>query len=419
MPGLSFNLARLLTKSSLLFGRLERDPELPECALEEMKASKSASLAIFGLALAPWFYAGAQLADSAGRPVLPYPTYSYADAEQNYPRHIVDPNLPGNLRVLDNTPANNPVTNAGATLGRVIFYDKRLSRNMTVSCGSCHLQSRGFTDPARFSTGVHGGMTSRNSMGLGMARYYPNGRFFWDERAPTLEAQVLMPIQDALEMDMTLPEVVARLQQTSFYGKLFTDAFGSPTINSDRIARAMAQFVRSMVNSKSKFDSAFNANGQPNFQGTLTQEEFLGLRLFQPVPGLPNISRGCNACHVAVGQVSTQARNNGLDLNTPGGGRFKSPSLRNIAVTGPYMHDGRFSTLRQVIDFYNSGVQDNPFLDPLLRDQQGRPRRLNQTETEKQALEAFLRTLTDQSYLTDAKFSNPFVSSGTDRGQIH
>jgi cytochrome c peroxidase len=346
----------------------------------------------------------------SGKLNLPREPYVYADAQVGYPRHIVDPGVPGNVVFADNTPGDNPITNAGATLGRVLFYDKQLSRNRTVSCGSCHIQSHGFSDPNRFSKGLNGGLTNRHSMGLASSRFYPNGRFFWDERAPTLEFQVLQPIQNEVEMDLTIPEAIQRIQSTPYYAQLFQNAFGSTTVTAERISRALAQFIRSMVSYRSKFDSVFDANGVPDFVGKLTQQEFLGLRLFQPVPGFPNISRGCNRCHVAASQISTQARNNGLDLNTPGGGRFKSPSLRNVAVRAPYMHDGRFATLEEVVEFYNSGVQDNPFLDPILRDNQGRPRRLNLTPAEKAALVAFLNTLTDTGLNTDPKFSDPFRS---------
>lgn len=367
-------------------------------------------IAILALATAPWALAGAlQL---GGRLNLPSVPYRYADNEVGYPRHLFDPNVPGNVAFADNTPIGNPITNTGATLGRVLFYDKQLSRNRTTSCASCHQQKHGFSDPNQFSRGHNGELTTRHSMGLSSSRFYPNGRFFWDERAPTLEAQVLQPIQNSVEMGMTLPEVVQRLESTNFYPRLFQEAFGTADITVDRISRALAQFVRSIVSYRTKFDSCFDAQGRPFFQQRLTPQEFLGLRLFQPVPGFPDISRGCNRCHVATAQISTQARNNGLDRDTPGGGRFKSPSLRDIAVRGPYMHDGRFATLAQVVEFYNSGVQDNPNLDPILRDPFGRPRRLNLTQQEKDALVAFMNTLTDTGIASDVRFSDPFVPLG-------
>lgn len=371
------------------------------------------NVAIVAIAAVPWVLNAMPVQDLGRVPRLPGTPYRYADSDQPYPRYFWDPNVPGSVARADNTPASNRITNPGATLGRVLFYDTRLSRNFTVSCGSCHRQSHGFSDPARFSTGVYGGLTSRHSMGITNSRYYVNGRFFWDERAATLEEQVLQPIQNSVEMDMTLAEAVQRVQAAPYYAKLFKDAFGDSQVTSDRISRSLAQFVRSIVSYRSKFDSAIDANGVPHFDTMFTQQEFLGMRLFQPVPGFPNISRGCDRCHSLTAQISDRARNNGLDLNTPGGGRFKSPSLRNVALRFPYMHDGRFPDLRAVVQFYNAGVQDNPDLDPILRDPQGRVRRLNMTPQEIDAMVAFLGTLSDQSLAKDKRFSDPFVKLDT------
>lgn len=365
-------------------------------------------LLLTGFALIPSVMVIAAAASPPGKLVLPTVSYRYADNENPYPRHVVDPNTQGNVTFADNTPANNPITDNGATLGRVLFYDRTLSRNYTTSCGSCHVQTNGFSDQNRFSHGLYGTLTTRHSMALSDSRYYPNGRFFWDERAPTLEAQVLQPIQNPDEMDLTIPEAIDRINATPYYSALFKKAFGTGEVTAERISFALAQFIRSIVSYRTKFDSCFNTNGAPNFPQVLTAQEFLGMRLFQPVPGFPNISRNCVACHTTASQISTVARNNGLDAVTPGGGRFKSPSLRNIAVRGAFMHDGRFSTLRQVIDFYDNGVQNNQFLDPILRGPNGQPRRLNLTETEKQALVAFLETFTDDGIRTDPKFSDPF-----------
>jgi len=357
----------------------------------------------------PWLLVAAGQ-DGVGKLRLPSVPFKYADLENPYPNYFTDFNVPGSVRAADNTPLDNPITDNGATLGRVLFYDRRLSRNYNTTCGECHKQSHGFSDPARFSEGTHGQVGDRHAMGISNSRFYENGRFFWDERAPTLEAQVLQPIQNPIEMDMTLPEVLTRLQATTFYPQLFQKAFGTPDVTTDRISKALAQFVRSAVSYRSKFDSAFDANGIPHFQQTFTPQEFLGMRLFQPVPGFQDINRGCFLCHTATSQISTQARNNGLDLVTPGGGRFKSPSLRNISVRGPYMHDGRFSTLNDVVEFYDHGVQDNVFLDPLLRNPQtGQVRRLNMTQQEKAAMVAFMGTLTDPTFLSDQRFSDPFL----------
>lgn len=340
----------------------------------------------------------------AAVPSLPATPFGYTDADIALPAQFRAPGGGPSPLALDNTPADNPVTNAGATLGRVLFYDKRLSVNDTVSCGSCHRQATGFADPARFSAGFQGGRTARHAMGLANARYYARGRFFWDERAATLEAQVLQPIQDTTEMGMTLPQLTAKLGAVGFYGPLFTAAFGDPAVTDDRISRALAQFVRAMVSYRSKFDSAFTG-GASNFAAVFTPAELQGQQIFTG-------RARCAQCHTTIAHAGDGIRNNGLDAATvdagAGNARFKVPSLRNIAVRAPYMHDGRFATLREVIDFYDNGVQPHPNLDPRLQGPGGVPLRLNLTPAEKDALEAFLRTFTDDALLSDVKFSDPF-----------
>ena len=245
-------------------------------------------------------------------------------------------------------------------------------------------------------------------MGLANARFYANARFFWDERAASLEAQVLQPIQDATEMGMTLPNVIAKLSVTTYYPALFTAAFGSGDITSDRVSLALAQFVRSLVSVHSKFDRAFGVNGVPNFAATFTAQELAGQDLF-------NGRAGCARCHGTNAHISDNTHNTGLDATITdvgaGNGRFKAPSLRNIAVRAPYMHDGRFQTLEQVVAFYDSGVQNNPGLDNRLRGGpggNGPPLRLNMSAAERASLVAFLGTLTDNTFLADARFSSPF-----------
>jgi cytochrome c peroxidase len=335
-------------------------------------------------------------------PALPASSFLYADASINLPRQFTTG--AGNPSADDNTPANNLTSNAGATLGRVLFYDKRLSINDTVSCGSCHVQSAGFSDPRRFSVGFQGGLTTRASMSLANARYYQNGRFFWDERSVSAEAQVLVPIQNTTEMGNSLPQLVAKLGAVQFYGPLFTAAFGDPAITSDRISRALAQYVRAIVSYRSKYDSAFT-NGVANFPATLTAQEEQGRQIFEG-------AGRCDTCHGTNAHVANAARNNGLDATVidagAGNGRFKSPSLRNIAVSAPFMHDGRFATLAEVVDHYDHGVQDSPNLAPQLRNPDGSVRRLNLSTAQKAALIAFLGTLTDNALLSDPKFSDPF-----------
>jgi cytochrome c peroxidase len=339
-------------------------------------------------------------------PTLPATALSYSDAGNPLPRHFSQaaPNA-GSPIGADNTPASNRTTDAGATLGRVLFYDRRLSVNDRVSCASCHQQQFAFSDTARLSRGFAGAVTGRHSMGLANARFYASGRFFWDERAASLEAQVLQPIQDATEMGMTLPNALAKLSATTYYPALFTAAFGTSDITSDRVSLALSQFVRSLVSANSKFDRAFGMNGVPNFAATFTAQELAGQDLF-------NGRAGCARCHGTNAHISDNVHNTGLDATITdvgaGNGRFKAPSLRNIAVRPPYMHDGRFRTLEQVIAFYDSGVQNNPGLDPRMRGPGGQPLRLNLSAAERASLVAFLGTLTDNTFLTDVRFSNPF-----------
>jgi cytochrome c peroxidase len=341
-------------------------------------------------------------------PHLPDVPFDYVGyAVTNLPAHYTDPNSPaGNLAGTDNTPANNPITNAGATLGRVLFYDKLLSANNTTACASCHQQQFGFSDPSQFSTGFQGGQTPRRSMGLSNAKFYQRGHFFSDERALTLEDQVLQPIQNSIEMGNTLPALMQNMAATSYYPGLFQSAFGTQDITSDRISQALSQFIRSMVSYQSKYDQAFAAgtDGNPNFAGVFNDSELRGQALFT--------SLGCAQCHTTGGHVSDTVRNIGLEAVTTdvgaGAGAFKAPSLRNAAVRIWFMHDSRFEGLSDVIEFYNSGVQDNPSLDPLLRNPDGTVKRLNLSAQDKIDLLNFLSTLTDNAFLTDLKFSSPF-----------
>lgn len=343
-------------------------------------------------------------------PTLPATSFDYVKyAVTDVPAQYTT--APGNPAAADNTPGDNPITNAGATLGRVLFYDRKLSRNDLTACASCHQQGRGFADPNRLSIGFQGGTTGRHSMGLSNARYYARQRFFWDERAATLEAQTLMPIQDSVEMGMSLNELITKLSATDYYPSLFQAAFGSPEITSDRISKALAQFVRSMVSYQSKYDSAF-INGTPNFQAIFTASELRGLQLFGPGNNGPGRTVRCDRCHGTNAQIAPALQNTGLDaVSTDAGaglGRFKVPSLRNVAVRSRFMHDGRFTSLEEVVQFYNAGVQDNPNLSQLLRNPDGTVTRLNLTAQEAADLVAFLQTLTDNNLLNDPRFSDPF-----------
>jgi cytochrome c peroxidase len=377
-------------------------------------------------------------------PMLPAPTLDYSRIRR--PEHVDASYLAG----ADNTPEINPLTNHGATLGRVLFYDRQLSRNLTIACVSCHLQRAAFTDPRQFSRGFQGKLTRRNSMSLVNLRFTNlNGLrpgFFWDERAATLEDQVLMPIQDPIEMGMKLQELIPRLEKLPYYPDLFEAAFGSKSITNSRVARALAQFLRSMVSLESRYDLAA-ASKDDDIE--LTRLEQQGETLF--VEGVGGIAEfACAMCHVPPTFNMPKAQNIGLDLpgirnikktgskkdrkNVTGGkpldrglgelgrpsndtftksndGKFKAPSLRNVALTAPYMHDGRFKTLEQVIAHYSGKVRPHPNLGLAFEDDSSDKREsgFQFTRVQQQALVAFLKTLTDKSFVADAKFSDPFL----------
>lgn len=356
--------------------------------------------------------------------VLDLPDVPFAYAAVTLPAHYQTPAV----RALDNTPADNPTSDDGATLGRVLFYDRALSASRTVSCSSCHDQAHAFADPARFSTGFAGGHTTRNAMSVQDARFYRGGRFFWDERATTLEAQVLMPVVNPVEMGLSLEELTARVAAAPYYPPLFERAFGDRTVTAERVGRALAQFARTLVSYRSRYDAGLAATGDvnPPFPG-FTAVENQGKTLFMT-------RAGCSACHLFNGPPAPGPRPNQavffVDLATVNGldarpgqddgvgaltgraadlGRFKSPSLRNVELTAPYMHDGRLATLEAVVEHYRRGVAAHPNLDPRLRvPATGAPRTLDLTDAEAQALVAFLRTLTDRALTTDPWFANPF-----------
>ncbi|MBL4905209.1 MAG: cytochrome-c peroxidase, partial [Flavobacteriaceae bacterium] len=251
------------------------------------------------------------------------------------------------------------------------------------------------------------------------ARFYRNGRFFWDERATTLENQVLMPIQDPVEMGMSLTALEQKLNEISYYKILFTRAFGDSIVTSNRISLALAQFVRSMVSYQSKFDTGLSQTNNPrgNFPNYTTSEN-RGKQLFF------SNQTNCAQCHTTAAFVGDRARNNGLDAvltdfgvgsitnNYNDRGKFKVPSLRNIEFTAPYMHDGRFATIEEVINHYSDEVQDSPYLDNRLRQGNNNGvRRLNLSNQDKLALKNFLLTLTDNTFLTNIKFSSPFTGN--------
>jgi len=347
---------------------------------------------------------GAAVASSARTLRLPDSPYRYSVL--NLPPHF----LTSAAARFDNTPADNPVTDEGATLGRVLFYDRRLSGNDTISCGSCHVQSHGFADPNRFSRGFQGGQTDRHGMSLVNVRFHPRARFFWDERGGNLEEMVLMPVENHLEMGLDLAKLPSILEHDARYPGLFRKAFGDPSITNERISRALAQFLRSLVSYQSKYDDGRETvSGVSDDFANFTAQENRGKALFV---------RNCALCHLPDQDahfIMIEPVNTGLDedtSHTDGGvgditlnprdmGHFKSPSLRNVEVTTPYMHDGRFATLEAVVDHYSSGGKNHPNKDVRIQP-------MHFTDSEKAALIAFLKTLTDRKFLEDPKFSDPF-----------
>ena len=322
----------------------------------------------------------------------------------------------------------NNVTDAGATLGRVLFYDPKLSISNTVSCGSCHHQAKAFADPIGLSEGFEGRKTTRNASAIVNTRYQSN--YFWDARESKLEDMVLKPVENHIEMGMEdIDKLAQKIARFDYYGPLFEKAFGDKTVTKERIAASMSQFLYSMVSYQSKFDKG-QATGFQNF----TAEENRGRVLFFE-------KTNCAVCHAGAnfsGKDGSEFANIGLDLNYKdkgmkerstekgtkigGEGVFKVPSLRNISLTGPYMHDGRFNTLSDVIEHYNSQVTDHANLDNRVTTPvnnsygwdsnntqiTSKAQRLNFTAQDKKDMIAFLSTLNDDKFTTDPKFSDPF-----------
>lgn len=359
---------------------------------------------------------------SAPSPVTPEGVDKATTIDFAHIANYAAPKLPAyfdrTVTALDNSPPNNPIDDRVATLGRVLFYDLQLSTNNKASCAACHQQAFGFTDSMRFSNGISNAATTDfHAMRLANLRYWTPGSTFWNRRAASAEAQASIPIHSLVEMGWGGPAggfdaLIRKMGKTSYYPELFAWAFGSPTITEPRIQQALAQFVRAMVSSSSRWDTGY-ANlfsptapnraldvDLPNFSA----QENRGRHLF--MASRAQGGAGCSACHLPpTFALAADAHSNGLD---PGETvLFKAPSLKNVALTGPYMHDGRFTTLAEVVDFYDHGIEDGPALDHRLR-QHGRPQRLDLNAADRAALVAFLMTLTDRALTTEPRFGNPF-----------
>jgi cytochrome c peroxidase len=320
--------------------------------------------------------------------VLNLPDVDFDYSSTNWPAHILNA-----LNLTDNTPADNPITDEGATLGRVLFYDKKFSANQTVSCASCHIQSESFADHNVLSQGFLGGLTDRHSMPILNIRFYESGKMFWDERSPTLEHQVLQPIQNEVEMGLSLDTLIQRINAASYYPDLFEKAFGSRVADTVLVAKALAQFIRSVVTFQSRYDRIKGG------LETFTEEEAEGERLFVTAP--PGGGIACSGCHTPPMFITSSPQGpfslldpNDLGINNER--RFKSPSLRNISIRRSLFHNG------SVIDVENmlsrppgSGVAPIPahtIAPPNVA-----------------AMLAFLNTLTDATILSEEKFSDPFI----------
>jgi cytochrome c peroxidase len=314
-------------------------------------------------------------------------------------------------------PADNRLTVEGVELGRYLFWEKELSADGSQSCGSCHLPEHGFSDPNRFSVGITGAQGTRQSMALVNLGWAYN--YFWDGRAHTLEEQVIEPITNPIEMNNTWDNALEKLRANPIYPQMFADVYGTTHITRNRAAKAMASFLRTMISANSKFDR--ERTGQYSF----TPLEETGFNLFQAEGGInPNTNQpwggaDCFHCHGIAGMQMGDylMHNNGLDAEysaDPGragvtgnpldSGKFKTPSLRNIELTAPYMHDGRFQTLNEVIAHYNTGGVISTTSDPFMEAAGGG---LHLSELDQLAVIEFLKTLTDTSFLNNPAFSDP------------
>jgi len=311
-------------------------------------------------------------------------------------------------------PADNPMTDEGIELGRHLFYDPILSSDNTLSCSSCHLPEGSFTDNEALSAGVNGTKGRRSSMSLLNIGFNNNG-MFWDGRSGTLEDQALLPVEDPVELHSMWPEVEKEVQDDPRYPSMFRKAFGitdTAQITRQLIVNAIAQFERTLISSgNSKYDRVVAGNE------VFTDEELLGHNIFFDID--PDVKRHaeCGHCHNAPLFTTNEFANNGLDdtdqgmltdaglaevtLASTDNGKFRIPTLRNIFQSAPYMHDGRFSTIDEVIDHYNEHVVFSRNTDPNLR-------RLNLSDSDRAALIAFIQTLEDPDFMSEPRFQSPF-----------
>ena len=325
--------------------------------------------------------------------------------------------VPSNFPVLPPAPTNNPTTVEGVALGRRLFYETALSLDNTVACSSCHRQELAFTDGRAHALGVNQGMSPRSAMSLGNLAW--ESKLSWDGAFGSLEAQARKPVENVVEMHQPLVTGVARLQQLPAYPPLFRAAFGSRTLTEENTLKALAQFERTLISGNSRYDQFRRGN-----RTALSPYELQGLVLFTTHPNGTLRGGNCGDCHSGDLQTNHTFSNNGLDAapadaglgavtgRPTDNGKFRVPSLRNIGLTSPYMHDGRFATLAEVVDHYNEHVKLNSLnIDPLLLNTTNDPRQqsftLDLTTAEKAQLVAFLHTLTDSTFIRDPRFARP------------
>jgi cytochrome c peroxidase len=312
---------------------------------------------------------------------------------------------------------DNQLTIKGVELGRKLFYDNVLSLDETMNCASCHIQEFAFSDTSRFSIGVEGEPGGRQSMSV-VNMAWNNNEFFWDGRAHLLRDQVVKPIQDPLELNLSMDELLDRLNNHADYPKRFKAAFGTSTITEELLGLALEQFCNSIVSGDNKYDQFLAGTT------TFTESEERGMDLFfaEFNPGFPDLSGAdCAHCHAGKTFENDQYMNNALDADgdmedfgrfettesEADKGKFKVPTLRNVALTPPYMHDGRFNTLEEVIQHYNTGMTMSSTIDPaLIYPLNNGGFQLNDQDV--QDLVAFLNTLTDETLITNPAYANPF-----------
>ena len=303
-------------------------------------------------------------------------------------------------------PADNPLTQEGVALGKKLFFDTILSGDETQSCASCHDPKKSFTDQQQFSNGVNDNLGTRNAMPLFNLAWNFDERFAWDGKEFSLEKQALEPVSNPIEMHGNWENITKKLQNNLEYKDLFLRAFGTSIIDSTLVTKAIAQFERTLISGNSKFDKYLR--GEIN----LTPEEQNGFDVFM------DESKGdCFHCHGSDNNPiwsDNKFHNNGLDNvfvdlglgkitgDPKDNGKFKSPSIRNLAFTAPYMHDGRFATLEEVINHYSEGLKRSPTIDPLMKkvDEGG----VHLSTQDKSNLKAFLQTLSDYNFIKNPTF---------------